>query len=177
MKRHLIRVIIPFLLAGCSGLQIDTLKYSEVKAARADKGKPLDGYVIYEPMTVVELSLKESCSKALDKDGKCTGTTIKQCSASIAFQLPDYSKPYLLKNKNGFGKAGVDVTITDGWKLGGFKDNTDNTAILGVLEKVITKDFNAASASDCKAGLYKLSPKVDSNEEVTLNLEPFKLYN
>jgi len=48
-------------------------------------------------------------------------------------------KPYLIDVKSGLGKAGTDVTIIDGWRLGNVKDNSDNTAILGNLVTLATK--------------------------------------
>jgi len=39
----------------------------------------------------------------------------------------------LIDIKSGIGKAGADITIIDGWRLGSVKDNSDNTAMLGDL--------------------------------------------
>jgi hypothetical protein len=63
-------------------------------------------------MVVVEVSQKEVCS-AQDAKGKCTGDSVISCSAGTPFVLPDTSKPFLVNSKSGFGKAGVDVAITE----------------------------------------------------------------
>lgn len=177
MKRLIVVAIIPVFMSGCSGLDIKSMTLSEVQAARVkDNKKPLDGYVIYEPMTVVEISSKAVCQTTM-KDGKCEGASKIQCAASLPFQLPDYSKPYLIKSRTGLGKAGVDVTITDGWKLGGIKDSSDNSAILSFIEKGVFKSFTEDKSTTCKEpGLYKLTPKLDDHENVSFDLEALKLY-
>ena len=111
-------------------------------------------------MVVVEVSQKEVCN-AQDARGKCTGASVISCSAGTPFVLPDTSKPFLVNSKSGFGKAGVDVAITNGWQLGSIKDNTDNTALLGTLDKIIAlgaKSFARDGAGEqCKAsGLYRV---------------------
>ena len=174
MKRLIASVILPALLAGCAGLDITTLRPEQVDQARTTAGKELNGYVVYEPIVVVEVSLKDVCVAGKDEKGKCKADTVIQCSASTPFLLPDYSKPYLVRSKNGFGKAGVDVAISDGWRLGSIKDNSDNTAVLGTIEKVLGFKSNMVSTEDatCKApGLYQVILKNGSPD-----LRPLKLY-
>ena len=155
-------ILVPLLaasLAGCSGLEITPLSPAEEAASHAG-GTGLRGYIVYEPMVVVEVSQKEVCS-APDARGKCTGDSVISCSAGTPFVLPDTSKPFLVNSKSGFGKAGVDVAITNGWQLGSIKDNTDNSALLGTLDKIIALGAKSiareGAAGQCKAsGLYRV---------------------
>lgn len=159
MKRLFVCIAVSVLLAGCAGLEITTLQTSQVADARKPDGKALDGYVLYEPIVVVEVSIKDVCTAGKDEKGNCKAATVVQCSASTPFLLPDYSRPYLVRSKNGFGKAGVDVAISDGWRLGSIKDNSDNTAVLGTVEKLfgIKSAVPSAGEKTCKApGLYRV---------------------
>lgn len=175
MKQHVVAVAIAVALTGCAGLEITTLQPAQVSDARGSAGKALDGYVLYEPVVVIEVSVKDVCTAGRDDKGNCKAATVVQCSASIPFLLPDYSRPYLVRSKNGFGKAGVDITISDGWRLGGVKDNSDNTALLGTIEKLLGTSAVALRQSDektCKEpGLYRAI--LEKNE---LKLIPLKLY-
>lgn len=174
MKKLIICVVIPVLLAGCAGLEITTLKPAQVTDARTSADKALDGYVLYEPIIVVEVSVKDVCTAGKDEKGNCKAATVVQCSASTPFLLPDYSRPYLVRSKSGFGKAGVDVAITDGWRLGSIKDNSDNTAVLGTMEKLlgIKSVVPSSEGKTCKdPGLYRV---ILENDAPTL--KPLKLY-
>lgn len=174
MKRLIACVVMPALLAGCAGLEITTLRPEQVDQARKSADKALDGYVLYEPVVVVEVSLKDVCVAGKDEKGNCKAATVVQCSASTPFLLPDYSRPYLVRSKNGFGKAGVDVAISDGWRLGSIKDNSDNTAVLGTIEKIfgIKSIAPSADGATCKApGLYQVT--LESGAPA---LRPLKLY-
>jgi len=76
--------------------------------------------------------------------------------------LPDTSKPFLINVRSGFGKTGVDVAITNGWQLGNIKDNSDNTALLGTVEKILGLGVKSIAreptAGKCKApGLYRVN--------------------
>ena len=162
------------LLTGCAGLEMTTLKPDQVTNARLATGTALDGYVVYEPVVTVEVSIKDVCLAGKDANGNCNAATVTQCAASTPFLLPDYSRPYLIKSKSGFGKAGVDIAITDGWRLANIKDNSDNTAILGSFEKLLGLKSAAPDArgTKCKApGLYRVTL-----EEGKPALTPLKLY-
>lgn len=174
MKQLSVAVAISALLAGCAGLEITTLQPSQVAEARKSVDKALDGYVLYEPIVVVEVSVKDVCTAGKDEKGNCKAATIVQCSASIPFLLPDYSRPYLVRSKSGFGKAGVDIAISDGWRLGSIKDTSDNTAVLGTIEKLFKFQINAPSPDEktCREpGLYRVVLETDAP-----TLKPFKLY-
>lgn len=169
MKKYFLISIVTMTLAGCAGLDITPISPSEEASAHAGNST-LKGYVIYEPMVVVEVTNKEVCREKDDK-GNCKETPEIACSAGSPFTLPDPSKPFLLNTRSGFGKAGVDVTITNGWQLGNLKDNSDNTAILGTIEKLAgSKSYSATSSissNKCKApGLYRVNIK-DSAVELT----------
>lgn len=73
------------------------------------------------------------------------------CVVGKPFVPPDYSRPYRIDSKAGLGKSGVEVTIMDGWILGTFKDNSDNTAILQAIRgKALHGD-----RSTCPVGMYR----------------------
>lgn len=170
----LLALLVAALLTGCAGLELKTLTPAQVADARSTQGSALDGYVLYEPVVVVEIAVKDVCLASKNDKGQCSAPTIKQCAASIPFLLPDYSRPYLLKSKSGLGKAGVDVAVSDGWRLGSLKDSSDNTAILGTLEKLfgVKELVPDGDAKTCKApGLYRLNPSPGGDP-----LLPLKLY-
>jgi hypothetical protein len=112
-------------------------------------------------MIVVEVALREVCAAKNDKNA-CVETETR-CAIGEPKVLPDLAKPFLVDIKSGFGKAGVDVTIVDGWRLGNVKDNSDNTAILGLVEKLAVPLLARAEAGatarrvGCRApGLYRV---------------------
>lgn len=159
MRRLLIALTAPAALVGCAGLEIETLTPEQVAQARTSPGNALKGYVVYEPLVVVDISVKEVCLAGKAGDN-CKAALVEQCTASIPFSLPDYSKPYLVRSKNGFGKAGVDIAIGDGWRLGSIKDSSDNTAVLSTVEKLLgLASTNAGSKGPrCpQPGLYRVS--------------------
>lgn len=158
MKRYSLLALIAASVAGCAGLDITPLSPDQDKAAHAG-GTALKGYVIYAPMVVVEVTRKTVCGKP-KADGQCEGTPEVTCTAGTPFTMPDPTKPFLVNSQSGFGKAGVEVTITNGWQLGSIKDNSDNTAILGLVEKLVPLLRMAVepahpSPETCKAGLYR----------------------
>ncbi len=174
MHRSLSALALPVVLTGCAGLEIETLTSDQVKKARSDPGHALKGYVVYEPVVVVEISVKDACLAGKDEKDKCKAPTVVQCAASIPFLLPDYAKPYLVRSKNGLGKAGVDVAITDGWRLGSIKDNSDNTAVLGTIEKLLGVQSMGSDSkgSQClDPGLYQVT-----TDQGMPKLTPIKLY-
>ena len=93
---------------------------------------------------------------AQDVKGHCTGASVISCSAGAPFVLPDASKPFLVNVKSGFGKTAVEVAITNGWQLGNIKDHSDNTALLGTLEKIIALGAKSI-AREGAAGQWKAS--------------------
>src|SRR5215471_17423127 len=157
------RALFPLLAAGivgCAGVDITPLSPAEEAAAHAG-GTARKGYIVYEPMVVVEVSQKEVCAAPDDKGACKGGATTTACSAGAPFLLPDTSKPFLVNAQSGFGKAGVEIAITNGWQLGSIKDNSDNTALLGTLEKILTLTSARSLAREnpsrpCKAGLYRV---------------------
>lgn len=147
-------------MCGCASLDIRPIAVSSLESGQREK---LSGYIVYEPVVAVEISKKDECIKK-DSKGNCLTHEIS-CSAGAPFLLPDYTKPYVIDTKSGFGKAGADITIVDGWRLGNIKDSSDNTAILGSIEKILgsgrpvldSKQSNNQQG-DCKAsGLYRVT--------------------
>lgn len=161
MKKFTLSIIVA-LLAGCAGLEISSLSVKKAKNAhKPDNG--VNGYIVYHPMIVVELAEKELCIEK-SKSGKCTKVKTV-CGMGKPTLFPDYSKPFLLNPRSGFGKAGIDVKIEDGWRLGSIKDNSNNTALLSALVAaggIKTQSLNPAgeSSGGCsEPGLYQLSFK------------------
>ena len=161
-------------LAGCSGVDIRPIS-PEVERASHGKDGSASGYVVYGPMMVVEVTPREVCVAKNDK-GTCTGTETR-CAVGTPFALPDLAKPFLIDIKSGFGKSGVDLTIVNGWQLGGIKAEADNTAILSLLEKVAVPLLRAGGEvatrrAECRAaGLYRVD--IDGN---TVKLAPLVAY-
>jgi hypothetical protein len=162
MKAKLLIAMVCMIIAGCAGLEITPLTYEQSSKLHIDQDTAFkNGYVVYEPMLVVEISDKEIC---VLKDGDKCKKSRNVCSAGEIKTLPDYSKPYLLTSKSGLGKAGVDLKIDDGWRLGGIKDESDNTALLGVLAtaagiqtKALINDGTQETSRCPITGLHKLT--------------------
>lgn len=137
-------------LAGCAGLDIRPL--TPQQAAAAHTGNGAEGYIVYAPMTVVEIS---------DRDG---------CHVGAPFQLPDPARPYLLRSRSGLGRSGVDVSIAEGWRLGGFKDTSDNSALLDTASRLLGLRAGGGAppaGADCRApGLYRLAARADGGFEL-----------
>jgi hypothetical protein len=159
MQRWIAVCLGSMVLAGCAGLDIQPLTPQQAAAAHAGAGPA--GYIVYAPMTVVEIS---------DRDG---------CRAGAPFQLPDYARPYRLRSRSGLGRSGVDVSIADGWMLGGFKDSSDNGALLDAAGAVLGRRGGPGAggqpggAGACRApGLYRLVPGAAGGIE----LAPLHLY-
>lgn len=89
MKTYFLFPLIAASIAGCAGLEITPISPADEDAAHAGITN-LKGYIIYEPMVVVEVSQKELCSDRDDK-GNCRGATDITCSAGAPFILPDTS--------------------------------------------------------------------------------------
>ena len=145
-------------LAGCSGVDIRPISPALEREAHTRDGTA-SGYVVYGPMMVVEVAPREVCIAKGDK-GACAASE-PRCAVGTPFALPDLAKPFLVDIKSGFGKSGVDLTIVNGWMLGGIKDHSDNTAILSLLEKVAVPMLRAgddpAKRAECRAaGLYRV---------------------
>ncbi len=164
---------ISILIFGCAGVSITPLSQDEAAAIHRGDSKK-NGYVIYEPLVVVEVSQIEVCIEK-DSKGKCK-KSVTRCSAGKPFVLPDYSKPYIIDIKSGFGKAGVELEFSDGWLLSKVKDNSDNTAVLGAVEKLLGLETKSSigtdSASGCKdPGIYRVNISPSG-----IGLEQIKVY-
>lgn len=152
-KKSVLAVFVSVMASGCAGVSINSLTHDQVKNAHADKKDKLDGYVVYQPMVVFPVENRLVCVE--QGDGECEATeTI--CAIGDMKTVPDYSKPYLVKAKSGFGKAGIDIKIEDGWRLGGIKDESDNTAVLSALTAMVPALEGAANGLCADPGLYKI---------------------
>ena len=160
MMKQICLVILLAVLAGCGGLEISSLSVEEAKNAHkpelsseSESGKKVPGYIVYHPMIVVDVN--------------------KECKIGKPQTLPDYGKPFLLKPTWGVGKSSVDLKIEDGWRLAGFKAETDNTAWLKDLLDIIGKKVPPSAKglqekqpddNTCQSGLYKLSIDKDGKK-------------
>lgn len=138
-------VLLTGLLAGCSGMVIQPLTAEQAKHFHsndvANRGQ--SGYVVYAPKVYFAVGLDDK----------------QNCTVGKPFVLPDYDRPYRLDSKPGLGKAGTEFTIADGWALGTFKDNSDNTALLTALVggNGILLGKNGQREAKCPVGLYRVS--------------------
>lgn len=130
MAKLLAGVLLALLLAGCSGITIKGLP--NLPADRTD----LHGYVVYEPIVMVAVAQAQHGG----------------CSLS-QFTVPNYGRPYEVGARSGLGKSGVNVTITDGWRLGGFTDNSDNSSLFPVSDLA-----KAIAGADAGAGTGTAPP-------------------
>jgi len=133
MERVFAVLLFATLLGGCSGIIIQPLTPAEASGFHKNRSS---GYLVYEPTVYFTVG---------QGDGAC--------AVGKPFVLPDYDRPYRIDAKAGLGKSGVEVTIVDGWALGAFKDNSDNTAILGALKGLMALD---GDSSACPVGLYRI---------------------
>lgn len=116
MKKLALVLSVLMLLSGCAGLDIKPITDTDRKCLHTDKNK-IKGYVVYAPKIFFEVkNLERNCE-------------IK------TFKMPDYSKPFSVNIRAGFGKVDTKVGIKDGWMLGDISANTDNTAVLSELKK------------------------------------------
>ncbi|WP_353254510.1 hypothetical protein [Salinisphaera sp. PC39] len=153
MKRFQGMIVVAFVLAGCAGVEIEPISPEQATAAHT-ANSAINGYIVYEPLVAVEVSKQNVCVEK-DSEGKCS-EYVSRCSAGAPFVLPDYSKPYRVEIKSGFGKSGAEVSIADGWRLENVKDSSDNTAVLGTLEKIL--GIETAPVEECKSpGLYRVN--------------------
>jgi hypothetical protein len=172
MRSRTIVWVLAVTLAGCAGVDIRPI--SQERAVQAHGGADKErGYLVYEPVVVVEVGPRQACTTAEAK-GRCSLQT--QCVAGAPFVLPDYSRPYLVSTRSGLGKTGLDMTIVDGWRLGSLKDSSDTGAMLGILEKLATRapagDAPMSGESNCKAaGLYRVVA-----EDGRVTLSPMLVY-
>ncbi|WP_273425856.1 hypothetical protein [Marinobacter sp.] len=148
------------LLSACAGLNIDPITVEKAQNAH-QSGSKVEGYIVYQPMLVMEIAEKTICVSRAE-NGECMEFAIA-CGIGEPTTLPDYSKPYLLKSSSGFGKAGVEINIDEGWKLTSLKDNSDNTGFLDILAAVggvelsnISPTFESKTGCS-KAGIYRAS--------------------
>jgi hypothetical protein len=157
--------------------------HSPISPDTADKAHSnagsVKGYIVYEPVVVVELTLRTTCVE-IGQDGKTCSKQEIVCSAGAPFVLPNYSKPYLIDIKSGFGKAGVEVSFKDGWLLNSVKDSSDNTAVLTAVGKIFGLNLSSSAGSakaltedrKCKApGLYRVVSSKDG-----IKLDPIQIY-
>lgn len=177
MKRFL-TVLAAVLCSACAGVTIKPISIDKAMQAHASDGN-LNGYIFYSPVVVVELSDKVVCL-VQKPNQECEKSEIT-CSAGTPFVLPDYSKPFVVDIHSGFGKAGADISFKDGWLLSQVKDTSDNTAILGLVEKALAGGFKGLSVEKitgdkverrcANPGLYRVGLTKSGIE-----LRPLRLY-
>jgi hypothetical protein len=156
MSKSLLAVFASVIMSGCVGLDIKSLTPDQVKNAHSGAGDALEGYVVYHPMIIFPVENKMVCEDE-KSNGDCDSPN-KICSIGALNTVPDYSRPYLVKSRPGFGKSGVEIQIDDGWRLGKIKDESDNAAVLSdILDMVPSKEKDSFSGGLCdRPGLYKM---------------------
>ena len=174
MKQTLLATSICLVVCGCSGLELRAMEPKEVNGLFGG-GNRTAGYVIYEPMVVVEISDETPCLK---KEGeKCIEKGAPKCTVGAPIYLPNYERPYIVNSKSGFGKAGVDVAINNGWQIGAIKDNSDNSSLLPFVTSVTGTYADGEKAAGCKEpGLYRLISIDNKPEGQRVKLEKLKGY-
>lgn len=152
--RSVVIVVGAAATSGCAGLDIVPITKQQAQTAHDGSGKA--GYIVYHPLLLVRVGSELRCPQDKMPDGKCdrNNATIEYCEVSAPFLFPDYERPYRVTSKAGLGKAGVEVSIMNGWMLSSFKDNSDNTALLSELSKGLMKKFDGKSPT-CPTGIYQ----------------------
>ena len=95
MERFALGVALALVLAGCSGVDIRPISPALEAAAHARDGAA-SGYVVYGPMVVVEVALREVCVMRNDK-GVCVEQEAR-CAAGaprnrvLRSRLPHFAK-------------------------------------------------------------------------------------
>lgn len=112
MIPHLLFTLSALLLVGCAGYSIE----------HRGTGK---GYDVYRPEPYL-LIVRARDSKGRDSS-----------AASIVW-LPDYGTRYRIDTWNVLGKADFAFELTDGWRLTGISDESDNTAFARELVDLAT---------------------------------------
>ncbi|WP_295645486.1 hypothetical protein [uncultured Methylibium sp.] len=174
------------LLSACAGVDVTPIS----STAREDlhKADPQDaykharrGYVVYEPMLLVSVAPGRKCLGEL-KEGKCNGSWQDVCEVSEPKLFPNYNRPYLVKARSGFGKAGTEITISNGWQLGSIKDHSDNTAVLAALRgkesstsSFIPDNSKSPNLAGCTAGVYMVPSSCESGRAGSCQWQPWKL--
>lgn len=150
MKRTACILIFVMASTGCASMSIQPISASKVAAWEGENGPK--GYVVYHPLLALEISEKRECAD--DKDCK---NPVYSCSAGKPFYMPDFTKPYEITSKAGLGKAGMDVSIVDGWQLSSAKDSSDNTAFLSAISTIFKPSGLDGGGKRCDTqGLYTL---------------------
>lgn len=126
MKSLFAVVVLSLFLSACAGISITPVKLGAGQDAHEVAKK---GYIVYTPAVLLPISSVPVCVD-MRKDGKCA-KQVYECAAGKPILVPNYSKPFTVEVKSGFGKAGTEINVTDGWLLGSLKDNSDNSAAIG----------------------------------------------
>lgn len=158
------------VLTGCGGLKIKPLTKEQAEALHM-KADPSNGYVVYAPMLVVEVTRGKRCMGDLNPNGECpTNTLSETCLMSAPKLFPDYDKPFLVNIEPGFGKATIDVSIADGWRLASVHSETDNTEVvkylmgaLGAKAPALAQNLKEKTSGGetvaCKTGIFRWGPE------------------
>ena len=142
-------------LAGCAALDMKPLTAQQAADAHSE-GNDIKGYIVYHPVIATQI---------ITSEGKC--------KAETPFILgPDYSKPFSINSRSGFGKSDVSITITNGWLLASVIDKSDNSGLLPMkeiisgtisrlnerVERPQPKDIKKCS----KEGIYRITLGADN---------------
>ena len=185
MRKITLLFLFLLMFAGCAGIDIKPITADRAKNAH-NTGTDDKGYIVYSPVVIIEIKEEAICLEQ-DANGKCVKSKIVCKAEKLPYLLPDYSKPFLIRPRSGFGKTDVELNIAEGWRLDSVKDKSDNTAVLDNLIKAVKEvrdiksrvtgvsDVSKSSSKTegCpKSGLYRLEYSKKGN----LELVPLLIY-
>lgn len=142
------------VLSGCGGIVIK------------ETGASNEGYRVYAPRVLVNVTETRTCKKP-QAGGACPeGEFDYSCTVSAPFYLPNFDEEYMVRFKRGVGSYSGEVSIVNGWMLGGAKESGDTNSFVSTLTGAAglgTEGFNPSvdrqptdADQGCKAGMYEL---------------------
>ena len=169
------------MVAGCAGIDIKPITAERAKNAH-ETGTDDKGYIVYSPVVIVEIKAEAICIEK-NASGTCVKSEIGYKAEKFTDLLPDYSKPFLVRPRSGFGKTDVELSIKDGWCLDSVKDKSDNAAVLDNVIKAL-KELTAIpiigrqpkSIDDTKRGPKPGLYRLEYSKERNLKLVPLLIY-
>jgi hypothetical protein len=142
MKLIYILLIILLLLMSCASIKSIT---PEEALNAHTKLHSVDGYIVFHPLVVVEVS--------------------ENCIAAKSFLLPNYNRPFLVTIRAPFIGSPGSMVVEDGWRLSNLGGSTGTAAALGALiagtggRLLLGKediDDTLGKKTICKPGLYRM---------------------
>ncbi|MBA3019095.1 MAG: hypothetical protein KJ550_00350 [Proteobacteria bacterium] len=180
MRKITLLFLFLLMFAGCAGIDIKPITAERAQNAH-ETGTDDKGYIVYSPLVIIEIKEEAICIEK-NASGTCVKSEIGYKAEKFTDLLPDYSKPFLVRPRSGFGKTDVELSIKDGWCLDSVKDKSDNTAVLDNVIKALKELTPIPAAKQSKSsdetkrgpkpGLYRLKYSKERN----LELVPLLIY-